>query len=81
MLLERIPYIVDILAVVIVCHWCWTWYCCKKAKATYEAVDHLYDWGADIAALLKLVGECSGCGDTDPTWPPKDPGDFPEDFE
>jgi len=80
-MLERIPYITDILVIAVAGSWFWTWSCCRKARLAYKGVDHLYDWGKDIAAILKYVGECSGCTESDPTWPPKDPGDFPEGFE
>ena len=76
----RSPYAFDILVVVVVAHSLWSWWCCRQAKLAYKGVDHLFEWGKDIAALLKVVGDCSGCGDADPTWPPKDPGDFPGDF-
>jgi hypothetical protein len=84
-MLERVPYIIDILAVGFVVQTCWIWWrcrqCCREAHLAYRGVDALYDWGKDIAALLKKVGDCAGCGGSEPTWPPKDPGDFPGDFE
>jgi len=82
---ERVPYIIDILVVGFVAQSCWFWWrcrqCCREAHLAYEGVEHLFAWGKDIAKYIKYVGECSGCTESDPTWPPKDPGDFPGDFE
>ena len=78
---ERVPYILEILTVVVVveCYFVFWWYrhCCKKAREAWDGVDALTDWINDtLIPALKLKFQDCGCP-ADPTWPPEDPPEFP----
>ncbi len=68
-MLERIPYLIEILVVVVIVQvfFCWySWKCCKELKAWAKALK--------LKQVLKCMADATGCNPDDPTWPPDDPG-------
>lgn len=89
---ERVPYIVDILVVVVVvqsylCFRLWGCCrkadeaidCCRKADEAWRGAKYLFEWGNSLKlnTVLECMAQATGCRGDDPTWPPEDPGEFP----